>query len=276
MGAELAETGMLLGFFLVVGAGVGLAAGLIGAGGGAALAPALYFVFQGLGYGERAAHAAVGTSLGVVAVVSLIGLRGRLHYRTIDLALLRRSGPWLGLGAAIGAGVAAVTPPVGLSAVIGVAAFAAALLILFAEGDPKGRRAHLGRPAFGAACLGAGAATAMAGFGGGAFAGPLYRFSGAARTAADATATGAALVIAAPAVLLYAVLGVVAEVPAPPFGLGDVNLAAVAIIAPMIMACAPLGAQLGAPVANLRAPRLLFAFALAMAALTMVRRAGLA
>lgn len=276
MGAEFVESGTLIGFFLVIGAGVGVLSGLIGVGGGAALAPALYFTFVALDYRERAAHAAVGTALAVIAVVSLVGLKHRMAQGTLDRALLRRSAPWLALGAAVGAGAAAALSDGLMTGAIGVAAFATALLVLFAEGRGRGAGGDGPRDAVLAASFGGvGAATALAGLGGGAFAAPLYRSIGAPSTRANATATGAALAVAAPAALLYVGLGHLGAGAPPPFSFGDVNLAATAVIAPMILACAPLGARLILPFAS-RAPRLLFAFILAMVALTMVRRVGLA
>ncbi|HBQ49024.1 MAG TPA: hypothetical protein DD728_09080, partial [Hyphomonas atlantica] len=47
---------------VAAGIAAGLAAGLFGIGGGAIIVPVLYFLFEGMGYGETAMHVAVSTS----------------------------------------------------------------------------------------------------------------------------------------------------------------------------------------------------------------------
>ena len=62
----------LLGLLLVSGAFAGLLAGLFGVGGGIILVPALFYVFDELGYSsELTTHLAVGTTLGIFVPTSI-------------------------------------------------------------------------------------------------------------------------------------------------------------------------------------------------------------
>ena len=62
----------LLGLLLVSGAFAGLLAGLFGVGGGIILVPALFYVFDELGYSsELTTHLAVGTTLGIIVPTSI-------------------------------------------------------------------------------------------------------------------------------------------------------------------------------------------------------------
>lgn len=284
MGEELLESGALIGFCLIIGAGLGMLSSFIGLGAGALLAPVLYFTFLALDFGSPA-HMAIGTSAAVIALISAAGLKLRLSLGVVDMARLKRSAPWLGLGAAIGTVGAALFTDAFLTGAIGAIVFVSALLILFAEG-PETAAARRRRESEGPglkpgapldATLGAlaGAATAAAGLGGGAFAAIYYRAEGATAAQSNADATGAGLIIACIASVGAILFGLLGRGAGAPFSLGYVNLVAAAVIAPMILATAPLGARMRLPFGQ-RALRLVFAFVIAMVALTMVRRAGLA
>ncbi len=72
---------LVLGRVVVIGASVGLVAGLVGAGGGFLVVPALAL------FGGLAMRQAVGTSLMVIALQSFAGLLGHLRHTHVDLRL---------------------------------------------------------------------------------------------------------------------------------------------------------------------------------------------
>ena len=81
----------------VVGAAVGLVAGMVGAGGGFLIVPALVF-FGGLEIPD-----AIGTSLFVVTMQSLAGVVGHLSHTTVDVRLVTVVGGCAILGSFVGA-----------------------------------------------------------------------------------------------------------------------------------------------------------------------------
>jgi uncharacterized protein len=83
-----------------VAAGVGAFSGLVGAGGGFLVVPALALI------GRVPMHRAVATSLAVIAAQSAAGLAGHLSHAALDLHLLSILAGVSALGAAIGAALA--------------------------------------------------------------------------------------------------------------------------------------------------------------------------
>lgn len=278
MAAEVMESASLLGFFLVIGAVVGMISGVVGAGAGALLAPSLYFAFDALGYAPaESVKVALGTSLAAIALLSLFAARVRQVQGALDAAsFMRRFSLFFALGGGLGAAAAVLLSGDWLLASIGAIGFAAALWIFFGEGAGARLASEAAAPsALPVAVVASGAAGALGGLGGGLATAPVWRSGGARHlVAAHSAAAGAAFSL--PAALVLAAAGVAGEMEGgPPFSLGYVNLAALGVIAPMISVCAPMGAQLTMNVSR-RALRIGFAFLLAIISLSLVRRAGLA
>jgi len=261
----------MLGVALVAaGAFAGLAAGLLGTGGGAVVAPALFYCLQSVGQtGAGLFQIALGTSLGAVAAMSARALRAQAARGAIDWRLLRRWGPPASLGALVGAGLCASAAPGAAMAAYGVAALLAGLTPAFLD-----RRARLSArfrtgPASAALAAGLGVVSGGGGLGGGALGAPLLRLGGVEEPRALAAGLGVA--IAAPAALVFAVIPAAGV--APPFTLGAVNLAGVAAIALVAGICAPFGARIA-----LHAPARIvtfgYCFLLVVTGLSMLR-AGL-
>ena len=82
----------------------GFLAGLLGAGGGMIIVPALFYAFKILGYSPDALmHLAVGTSLAIIFPTSLISSYTHYKLGNVDLNLLKYSGIFLAIGIIFGA-----------------------------------------------------------------------------------------------------------------------------------------------------------------------------
>lgn len=93
----------------LTGAFAGTLGGLFGIGGGVVIVPVLYLVFtQGGADPEIAMKTAVGTSLATIIVTSARSLRAHHKRGAVDFGVLKTWGPFIALGALIGAGLARV------------------------------------------------------------------------------------------------------------------------------------------------------------------------
>lgn len=97
--------------YLVVGAFVGLIAGLLGVGGGLIIVPVLVFVFQGQGVSpEVIVHLAIGTSLATIAITSISSMRAHHRHGAVQWVVFRRLTPGIVAGALLGAVIADFLP----------------------------------------------------------------------------------------------------------------------------------------------------------------------
>ncbi|BAV34042.1 membrane protein [Sulfuricaulis limicola] len=97
--------------YLVVGAFVGLIAGLLGVGGGLIIVPVLVFVFQGQGVSpEVIVHLAIGTSLATIAITSISSMRAHHRHGAVQWDVFRRLTPGIVVGALLGAVIADFLP----------------------------------------------------------------------------------------------------------------------------------------------------------------------
>lgn len=97
--------------YLLVGAFVGLIAGLLGVGGGLIIVPALVFVFQGQGVDPSViVHLAIGTSLATIAITSVSSMRAHHRHGAVQWAVFRRLTPGIVVGALLGAVIADFLP----------------------------------------------------------------------------------------------------------------------------------------------------------------------
>jgi len=258
----------LAGALVLTGVVAGVLAGLLGVGGGIVIVPVLYHLFSLLDIDPAVRmHLAVGTSLATIIPTSVISARA--HYRKggLDPVLLRSLGPAVLIGALIGGLAGSAVDGAVLSAVFAsVALLVAANMALRPEGSaiaadlPQG----IGRKLIG---LVIGGLSAIMGIGGGTLSVPvLSAFSYPIRRAVG-TASALGLIIAVPGSIGFIAAGI-GEPLRPPASVGYVNLIGFALIVPLTMRMAPVGARLAHTI-NPRRLRLAFAIFLLITAVRM-------
>lgn len=262
--------------FMAALAAAGLAAGFVGGlfgiGGGVVIVPALYYVFTALGVDEAVRmHAAVGTALSTIIATAWRSLATHTKAGAVDFAVLKAWGPWITLGALIGAALAGLADTDALLIVFGAGLFLVAAQM--GLGNPDWRLAReLPSGAARALIAGAiGALSAMMGIGGGAFGVTMMTLCGRAIHQAVATASGFGAAIALPATLGYIVIGW-GQAGLPPWSLGYVNLPGFVLLALLTALTAPIGARLAHRLPQ-RTLKRAFAVLLALVALNMLREA---
>ena len=229
---------------MATGAVAGILSGLLGVGGGIVIVPVLFWVFTGLGLApELGMKVAVATSLVTVAVTAYSSARAHHGRGSVDMALLRHWAPWMAAGALLGGILAGVVSGRALLALFGTIA----LLVAWNMARPKTRILAPALPArrgIQPAMAGSvGVISAMMGIGSGTLGVPLMTAFCVPVHRAVGTAAALGLVIGVPAALAMIVAGLGVE-GRPAASLGYVNLVAVALILPLSVACAPLGARI--------------------------------
>lgn len=267
----LVQYAPLLAALVAAGIVAGLAAGLFGIGGGAIIVPVLYFLFDGLGYPETAMHVAVSTSLATIILTSIRSVMAHHGHGAVDWQIIRSWSPWIVIGSLIGMAVSGYLSNRGLLGIFGTLAFLLAAQLFFgrptwklADDMPKGAaRAGLGTAV--------GALSALMGIGGGTFGVSLMTLCGRPIHRAVATAAGWGVAIGLPGALAAILVGW-GDPGRPPFSLGNVNLAAFALISTFTVAMAPVGAKLAHRLDAARLKRW-FAILLAVVAARMLWKA---
>ncbi len=254
------------------GLAAGFVGGLFGIGGGVVVVPALYLVFSALGVDEAVRmHVAIGTSLSTIVSTSWRSLSTHMKAGAVDVAVLKSWGPWITLGALLGAGVAGLVNTETLMVVFG-----AGLLLIAAQmglGNPNWRMwSDLPTGGLRALIAGSiGALSAMMGIGGGAFGVTVMTICGRPIHKAVATASGFGAAIALPAALGYVIAGW-GRAGLPPYSLGFVSVPGFVVLALLTALTAPIGARLAHRLPQLTLKRA-FAVLLALVALNMLREA---
>ncbi len=233
LAAALLGAGMVAGFL----------AGLLGVGGGIVVVPVLFHLFVVMGVSTALAmNLAVGTSLAIIIPTAISSTRAHHRHGEVNMALLRRWGGPVFLGAVSGVVVAGAVGGTVLTAVFACGALMIALYLGFSHEDAAPGRTLPGEPL--RALLGAaiGCLSAIMGIGGGSLSVPVMRLAGFSIHRAVATAAALGLVIALPGAAGFALAGL--DTPGlPPLSLGYVNLLGVALIFPVTVCMAPLGAR---------------------------------
>ncbi|MAN45532.1 MAG: sulfite exporter TauE/SafE family protein [Alphaproteobacteria bacterium] len=256
---------------IVAGIAAGLAAGLFGIGGGAIIVPVLYFLFDALGYPETAMHVAVSTSLATIILTSIRSVMAHNKHDAVDWDIIKGWAPWIVVGSLIGMAISGYLSNRGLLGIFGSLAFLLAAQLFFgrptwrlADDMPKGpTRAGLG--------VGVGTLSALMGIGGGTFGVSLMTLCGRPIHRAVATAAGWGVAIGLPGALAAIIVGW-GEPGRPPFSLGNVNLAAFALISVFTVTMAPVGAKLAHKLDAVKLKRW-FAVLLAVVAARMLWKA---
>lgn len=234
----------LLAALLAAGFVSGFAGGLFGIGGGVITTPALYAIFQLLGYETGPSlRTAIGTSLAVIIVTSVRSLATHHRAGHVDGEMLRQWGPWIAAGAGAGGMLAHWAPAEFLTIVFAGGAFYIAWRRLFAKDKGHARAVDLNRNRMKIPIgFGTGFFSSLMGIGGGAMGIMVMTLAGRTMHQAIATSAGFGVAVAAPGVIGFILSGLAAQ-NLPPASLGYVNLPAFAAMAVMAGIAAPWGAR---------------------------------
>ncbi|MEQ5789204.1 sulfite exporter TauE/SafE family protein [Erythrobacter sp. NFXS35] len=263
---DSSEIAVLSAAMVAAGALGGLTAGILGVGGGIIIVPILYQVYSFIGIDpDIRMHLAVGTSLATIIPTSISSARAHFKRDGVDRRILVTWSPWVVVGVGIGSVVAQWVPSQLLGSVFAVAATIVALnLALRSETAPLFSRPPQGyaRAISGAAV---GTVSTMMGIGGGTFMVPLLSACSLPIKRAVGTAAAIGLVISVPGTVGFILGGV--DVPnRPAFSFGYVNLVGFALLAPMSILMAPVGARIAHAISPTTLRVLFCAFLLASAA----------
>ncbi|WP_068316945.1 sulfite exporter TauE/SafE family protein [Polycladidibacter hongkongensis] len=238
------EVASLVLALLVAGALAGFLAGLFGIGGGAVLVPVLIGVLGFAGVApEHLMHVSVATSLGVIVPTSLRSFSAHKAKGAVDLALLKSWILPIPAGVLLASLVAAQISGDGLKGIFIAIAFCVALrMILGKSTRTLGADIPAGPLRAGIGVL-IGFFSTLMGIGGGVMNNTFMTLYARPIHQAVATSSGVGVLISIPGALgmVWAGWG---TPDLPPFSLGYVNLLAVAIIIPMSLWLAPIGARL--------------------------------
>ena len=229
---------------LVASAFAGVLAGMLGVGGGIVIVPILYFLFQQFGVSaDLAMFVAVGTSLATIIATSVSSVRSHHKKGAVDWTLLKSWTPGIVVGVAAGTYLASFLEGKVLVMLFSVLAFVVAIRMLFSSAGGYIKDGLPGQPlefiySFIIGCL-----SVMVGIGGGSITVPILSAYNFPIRKAVACSSGIGLIIAVPGAIGFIFAGLGAE-GTPPGSIGYVNLLGFALIVPMTVLCAPLGAKM--------------------------------
>lgn len=252
---------------LAAGVGGGLLAGLLGAGGGIIIVPALYVSLSATGMDPALTmQVAVGTSLLTIVFTAITSTRAHNAKGGVDWDLLRTWAPAIVIGVIIGGLLGGLLSGYLMIAVFAVVATWIGLdMILRTPTDGAAAR-QFSRPVWSAMGVGAGVISALMGIGGATVSVPAFQMAGIPIRRAVGTSAANGFFIGLVGALIYVITGIGVE-GRPPFSLGYVNLLAGALIIPLTMIFAPIGAKLAHRISPTTLRRLFGTFVL----LTAVR-----
>lgn len=255
---------------VLIGAATGVVAGLLGVGGGIVLVPAFYYTFGQLGFhSDKLMQVAIGTSAATIVVTSVRSVIAHHRKGAVDMAILKRWGPFLVAGSVLGVLAASKLRSTELEAIFGVLAGIAGLYMAFGRAEWRLGQEMPRQPVSGAMGVALAFCSALMGIGGGTFGVPMMTLYNQPIHRAVATSAGFGILISVPAILGF----VFFDIPgAPPYSLGAVNLPAFAIIISMTLLTTPLGVRL-AHAMNPAPLKRAFAIFLVIVALNMLRKA---
>lgn len=250
----------------------GVAAGLLGIGGGAIIVPALATALQFMGYPSDAVqHVAVGTSLAIIIPTGISSARSHDRRGAVDRDVLRLWAPVIVIATFLGGLIAGAFSGAVLRIVFGVVAlFIAANIVLPFQERLMG---HLGGSKLthriSAAIVGF--LSALMGVGGGSLSVPTLHAFGADMHKAVGTGAAIGVFIALSGTAGFIISGWSVD-GRPPLSLGYINLPALILIGGMAALTAPLGAALAHRLKQ-RTLKLAFAAFLTFVGLNMIWKA---
>jgi uncharacterized membrane protein YfcA len=239
--------------YLLLGVAAGVAAGLLGVGGGLIIVPVLIWIFRGKGFDDAlVVHLAIGTSLATIVATSVSSIiahhrRGAVRWRLVALLT-----PGLLLGAWLGALIAGVLPTITLQRIYACFAIIVGFRMLL-KAHAEGRWELPGWPGMGLAGSLIGTVSAIVGIGGGTMTVPFLNGCRIDMRQAVATSSACGLPIALAGALGFIIFGwELDSLPAASFGYVYWPAAAGILITSILFA--PLGAWLAhrVPVVGLK------------------------
>lgn len=232
------------GGLLATGALAGVLAGLLGVGGGIVIVPVLYQGLTWLGIdADVRMHLTVGTSLLTIVATSLASARAHHRRGSLDAELLKTLAGGVLLGSLAGVMVGTRVTGEVLTAVFAVVALLVALNMALRPGNTEiAAELPRGWPRWSVGGVIGGFSVVM-GIGGGTLSVPILTAFGVPIRRAVGTASAIGFLIAVPGALGFALSGW-GTPDLPPLSVGYVNLIGFALITPMSVLCAPLGAKL--------------------------------
>lgn len=247
----------------LVGAFVGVIAGLFGVGGGLIVVPFLVFIFRGQGMApEIIMHLAIGTSLATIMVTSLSSVRAHHRHGAVLWPVFRKLTPGIIAGTLLGAAIVDQLPNNALRIIFGVFELLVAAQIGFGIKTAPHRQLP-GRAGMNTTGGVIGAVSAIVGIGGGTLTVPFLVWCNIGIRQAVATSAACGLPIAVAGTTGLIIAGWNAT-QLPTWSTGYIYWPAFAGIALASVLFAPLGAKLAH---TIPADKLKRFFALFLAAL---------
>lgn len=229
---------------MITGVCSGVAAGLLGIGGGAIIVPALATALSAMGYdSELVQHVAVGTSLAIIIPTGVVSARSHYKRGSLDSTALKLWLPFIVAGTFIGGLMAGLFSGDVLRIVFAVMAFIIAGNIVFGFQTRLMGHLHGSALTHRISASVVGFISALMGIGGGSLTVPTLVAFGATMHTAVGTSAAIGVAIAVSGTLGFVISGWgVAGLP--PLSLGYINLVALLLVAVLAALCAPLGAAL--------------------------------
>lgn len=229
---------------MVTGVVSGIAAGLLGIGGGAIIVPALSNALLLLGYdADVVQHVAVGTSLAIIIPTGIMSALAHHKRGALDLNVLRLWVPFIVTGTFIGGLMAGLFSGDVLRIVFAIMAFVIAANIIFAFQTKLMGHLHGSSLTHRISAFVVGYISSLMGIGGGSLTVPTLVAFGATMHAAVGTSAAVGVAIAISGTLGFIISGWGAG-GLPPLSLGYINLVALVLVAGLAALFAPLGAAL--------------------------------
>ena len=193
--------------YLILGAFVGLVAGLLGVGGGLIIVPVLIMLFQHYGFAnEIITHLAVGTSLATIMLTSISSVRAHHQHGAVLWPVFWRLTPGIITGTLVGALLASFISSDALKIFFGLFELFVAAQMAFAI-KPHAARTLPGLPGMSLAGNIIGAVSALVGIGGGTLTVPFLVWCNTTMQKAVATSSACGLPIAIAGALGFMLTG---------------------------------------------------------------------
>ena len=266
----MALTSNVVLIYLLLGAGAGLVAGLLGVGGGLVIVPVLVSVFsRGIVHPDLVMHVAIGTSLATIVLTSLSSVYTHHRHGAVLWPVMGWLAPGIVLGALLGAYIADLTSSQSLKIIFGCFELIIALQLLSGY-KPSPSRVIPTRPILAGVGVIIGAISALLGIGGGTMTVPFLVWCNTSMQKAVATSAAAGMPIAIAGSVGYIIMGY-GDAGLPDWSSGYIYWPALICIAVASLLFAPLGAILAHRLPT-RGLKTLFAFILIALAVWMFMR----
>ncbi len=229
---------------IAVGAVAGVLAGIFGIGGGAVMVPVFYQGLGALGIDEAVRmHIAVGTSLAIIVPTSIASFRAHLRRGAVDTELLKSFVLPVPAGVVFASITAAYLSSGGLRLVFAVIAAIVGMRLLLNREGWKLDDEIPGNPLRGCIGFALGYFSTLMGIGGGIMNNTFMTLFGRPIHQAIATSAGMGVLISVPGAIGYVAAGWNAD-NLPVGSTGFVNWIAFALIIPVTLIAAPIGARI--------------------------------